>query len=258
MENDRLQRMMVASKVRVIDIVEATGVDPKTVQRWLKGRIPHPRHRQAMSSLLNIREDVLWPSAISKRRVNSSQSDEVVSAYPHRADVPADEWWQLFLQAKHHIDLLGYAISFLPEQHPKLIPLLKEKSKASCKIRIALADPTCKHVLERDEEEQLGGTLPDTIRSSIYLFRELWGCEGIEICYHDTPLYNSLFRFDDEMFVTPHLYGLHGSKAPLIHLHCLGSYGIFANFAAHFEAVWAAATSIEQISVLAKKKLEKG
>jgi hypothetical protein len=47
------------------------------------------------------------------------------------------------------------------------------------------------------------------------------------------------------MFVTPHLYGLHGSKAPLLHLRQLESQGIFANFAAHFEAVWATGMIVE-------------
>ena len=257
MENDRLQKMMSASKVSADAIVEITGVDPKTVQRWTNGRIPHPRHRRVIANLLNIREDVIWPIDGNEKATNPSQTNEIIAAYAHRADVPPDEWWQLFSKAKHHIDLLGYAMSFLPEQHPKLVSLLKEKSKASCKIRIALADPTCRHVLERDEEEQLGGTLPALIRSTIYLFRELWNYEGIEICYHTTPLYNSLFRFDDEMLVSPHLYGLHGSKAPLIHLRCLGSYGMFANFAMHFEAVWASATSIEQISTQSQKRPER-
>jgi hypothetical protein len=137
-------------------------------------------------------------------------------------------------------------MSFLPEQHPRLVSLLKEKSMASCKIRIALADPTCGHVQERDAEERLGGTLPDLIRSTVYLFRELWHIDGIEIRYHTTPLYNSIFRCDNEMFVTPHLYGLHGSKAPLLYLRRLEEDGIFANFIDHFEVVWKSATVVEQ------------
>jgi hypothetical protein len=48
------------------------------------------------------------------------------------------------------------------------------------------------------------------------------------------------------MFVTPHLYGLHGSKAPLLHLRRLGPQGIFAKFAAHFDAVWATTAPVEQ------------
>jgi hypothetical protein len=134
---------------------------------------------------------------------------------------------------------------FLPEQHSRLVDLLKEKSQASCKVRIAIADPTSIDVQRRDEEEQLGGTLPARIQTTLYHFRDLRKCDNIEIRYHTTPMYNSVFRFDEEMFVTPHLYGLHGSKAPLLHLRRLGSHGIFANFAAHFENLWATTTLVE-------------
>jgi len=57
------------------------------------------------------------------------QTAEVIEAYAHRADVPASAWWQLLLQAQNQIDFLGYAMLFLPEQHPRLIDLLKEKSR---------------------------------------------------------------------------------------------------------------------------------
>jgi len=129
-------------------------------------------------------------------------------------------------------------MQFLPEQHSRLESLLQEKAANGCKIRIALADPTSAVVQMRDEEEQLGGTLPARIRTTLYHFRGLNNLAGIEMRYHSTIMYNSVFRFDNEMFVTPHLYGLHGSKAPLLHLRCLGSSGLFVNFAAHFEAVW--------------------
>lgn len=147
-------------------------------------------------------------------------------------------WWALFVQAQEHIDLLANAMLFIPEQHAGLIPLLKEKGATSCKVRIAFADPICEMVRIRDEEEGLGGTLPGRIKNCLYHFQSLLGHPGIEIHYHSTPLYNSLFRFDNEMFVTPHLYSLHGSKAPLLHLRRLEEDGLFDNFVSHFEAVW--------------------
>ncbi len=136
---------------------------------------------------------------------------------------------------------------FLPEQHPNLISLLQEKATASCKIRIAIADPTSIDVQRRDEEEQLGGTLPARIQTTLYHFRELHNCPNIEIRYHTTPLYNSVFRFDESMFVTPHLYSLHGSKAPLLHLRRLSPHGIFENFATHFETLWSTTTPVQHM-----------
>jgi hypothetical protein len=127
---------------------------------------------------------------------------------------------------------------FIPEQNAGLVNLLKEKADHGGRIRIALADPECEAIKWRDDEEGLGGTLPGRIRNCLYHFRTIRDVDGIEIRYHSTILYNSLFRGDNEMFVTPHLYALHGSKAPLLHIRRIVQDGVFTNFAAHFEAVW--------------------
>lgn len=247
MANERLKNAMATVHIDIEAITRETDVDPKTVQRWLGGRIPHARHRWKIAKLLKEREDYLWPTDETSNTHATIQTAEIVGAYAHRADVPISLWWKLFQQAQIQIDLLGYAMLFLPEQHPRLISLLKEKAEASCKIRIAIADPTSIDVQRRDDEEELGGTLPARIQSTLYHFRELHNLSNVEMRYHTTPLYNSVFRFDHEMFVTPHLYALHGSKAPLLHLRRLGPDGIFANFATHFETLWSTTTLIENI-----------
>lgn len=244
MGNERLRNAMITAHMDVESLTRAMNVDPKTVQRWLKGRVPHPRHRWEVAKLLKEHEDFLWP--LNEKSVTTMEhTPEIVAAYAHRSDVPAAGWWQLFLQAQKRIDLLGYAMQFLPEQHSRLESLLQEKAANGCKIRIALADPTSAVVQMRDEEEQLDGTLPARIRTTLYHFRGLHNLTGIEIRYHSTVMYNSVFRFDNEMLVTPHLYGLHGSKAPLLHLRFLGASGLFANFATHFEAVWNTTTPLK-------------
>lgn len=53
-------------------------------------------------------------------------------------------------------------------------------------------------------------------------------------------MYNSVFRFDEDMLVTPHMYGTPGYRAPLLHVRRLTSGGIFDAFASHFERVWEA------------------
>jgi len=246
MGNDRLRNAMIAAHVDLDTLTRATSVDPKTVQRWLKGRVPHARYRWKIAELLREHEDFLWPPN-DHIITAATQTAEIVAAYAHRSDVPPAAWWQLFLQAQKQMDLLGYAMQFLPEQHARLETLLREKASDGCKIRIALADPASNAVQMRDEEERLGGTLSARIQTTLYHFRSLHNHEGIEMCYHTTPIYNSVFRFDNEMFVTPHLYGLHGSKAPLHHLRYLGANGIFANFLGHFEAVWATTKPITSL-----------
>jgi hypothetical protein len=80
---------------------------------------------------------------------------------------------------------------------------------------------------------------PHPINSTIKHFIPLVGIKGFEVHYQDIPLYNSIFRFDNEMLVTPHLFATPGSSAPLFHLRKLGSNGLFDRFASHFENVWA-------------------
>jgi hypothetical protein len=60
------------------------------------------------------------------------------------------------------------------------------------------------------------------IRTALQYLGPLHGCEGIEIRLHVAPMYNSIFRFDDDMFVTPHLYGTPGYSVPLLHVRRLG------------------------------------
>lgn len=196
MANERLKHAMAAKHVSVQSIAYETGVDPKTVQRWIGGRVPHARYRAIVAAKLNEREDYLWPEDETEG-ASTTQTAEILAAYGHRADVSPAAWWQLFTQATQQIDLLGYAMHFLPEQLPDLPHLLIEKAKQSCRVRIAIGDPDSPRILERDAEEQLGGTLPARIRATLHHFRELSGCPGIEIHYHTAPLYNSVFRCGD-------------------------------------------------------------
>jgi hypothetical protein len=67
----------------------------------------------------------------------------------------------------------------------------------------------------------------------------------VEIRLHDVPLYNAVYRFDDQMLVTPYLYRLHGYQHPLLHIKRLGPAGIFESYAQQFEAIWAEAGALD-------------
>lgn len=107
MTNERLRRAMAAAHVGVEEVSQATRVDPKTVQRWIKGRVPHARHRWAVAELVHEDERYLWPDAEGERTPGSPTTAEVVAAYPHRADVPPERWWTLMVDARRQVDLLA-------------------------------------------------------------------------------------------------------------------------------------------------------
>ncbi len=60
MLNEPLKEALMRAHKTVEDVAQAIGVDPKTVQRWINGRLPHARHRWAVAQLLNMRDDDLW------------------------------------------------------------------------------------------------------------------------------------------------------------------------------------------------------
>ena len=144
------------------------------------------------------------------------------------------------------VDLLGYALLYLPEANPRMTETLRKKAAQGCTIRIALADPDSPEVAQRDAEEGLDGGLRARIRTSLHYLRGLKDSPGAEIRLHHTPMYNTVLRFDDEMIVTPHLYGRPGYNSPLLRLRRLGAGGLFDNLATHFEDVWATAAPVER------------
>ena len=238
MTNERLRAALDRAGVSSEALARTTEVDPKTVQRWVAGRVPHPRHRHLVAARVEEDEDFLWPGA-RRAAPDTDTSSEVVAAYAYRAQLDPRRWWDLFQRAENQIDLLGYTLYFLPQQHPNLAALLRQKAEDGCRVRIALADPASRHVQAREEEEHQAITLVARIESTLQWLQPLLELEEIDARFQDAALYNSVFRFDDQMLVTPHLYATPGHAAPLLHLKSLGPQGLFARFAAHFDGIWA-------------------
>lgn len=61
--NDRLRAAMNHARLDIERVASELGVDAKTVQRWLAGRTPRPRHRWALAELLGADDEGLWPGA---------------------------------------------------------------------------------------------------------------------------------------------------------------------------------------------------
>jgi len=246
MANDRLRAALGRATLTNEQVARQVGVDPKTVQKWLAGRVPHPRHRWAVAQLVDEHEEFLWPNAQRNAADRVGDIAEIVAAFPRRASVDALKWRRLIDQGKQQIDLLGYTAYFLPQLVPEFVDILLEKCEAGCQIRLIIADPECEQVRLRDDEEQEPITLVARIETSLRAYEPLLASSNAELRFQAAPLYNSVFRFDEEMFVTPHLYATPGHSAPLLHLRRIGPNGMFARFASHFEGIWADTTPVTQ------------
>lgn len=244
MVNDRLRRAMAGQGMEPETLARKLGVDPKTVQRWLGGRVPHPRHRWKICEMFGQSEPYFWPAVLAGAS-GALHTAEIAAAYAHRADVPSQLWTGMLEGARRNIDLLGYSMSFFPEQHSGLAPALEEKCAGGLKMRIALANPDSAEVESRDGLERLSGTLPNRIRATIIQLESLFANSGVEIRLHEVPLYNAVYRFDDQMLVTPYLYRLHGYQHPLLHIKRLGPAGIFEAYARQFEVIWTESRALD-------------
>jgi hypothetical protein len=139
--------------------------------------------------------------------------------------------------------MLVFAGLFLHEHDPKLVRKLTRKARDGVAIRLLLGDPDSVAVACRGDEEKIGDALAYRIRNVLHLYEPLRDVAGLEARLHSTTLYNSVFRFDTEMLVTMHVYGLLGAHAPLMHLRQLGEGDLFTTYAESFERVWSAATA---------------
>jgi hypothetical protein len=245
MANTRLRTAMLRAGLDAQGLAAAVGVDAKTVDRWVGGRTPHRRSRLTVAEALGEDEATLWPSARPDQGVGAPAISEVVGAYAHRADIPQDLWVSLLAGARQRIDLLGYAYPFVLELTPDAARRVATKAAAGVLVRMAFADPDCAHVEERDGLEQLNGSLSGRIRNALSFLGELTGVENVVIGLHQVHLYNSIFRFDDQMIVTPYLYRARGYQHPALHLRKLSGHGIFESFAEQFTEIWATVRPLE-------------
>lgn len=237
--NDALRRAFAEARLRETDVAAAVGVDPKTVQRWLAGRVPHPRHRWAVADLLRQDERDLWPDPDD---LGGQHYREIKASYPHRSAVPRAAWRQLFAGADYEIDILVYAALFLAED-VELTRLLADKARAGVTARLLLADPDSPRMTDRGTEEGIGGAVAARVRNAVALFQPLLQADGIEARQHETILYNSIFRADDEMLINPQVHGIAAAHAPVLHLRRVDPGGMFDTYAASFERVWAGTTT---------------
>lgn len=166
------------------------------------------------------------------------ETNQVVTFYPHRADTPKHLWMDLLVSAQENIDLFANASLFLPEENPEAIDILKKKATGGTSVRILLGDPTHPAMELRGREERLFEAIPGRIRMALAYYRPLVGVEGIEFRLHGTSLYNSIFRYDDQMLVNQHIYGTYGYMAPILHLRKVAGADLFDTYMKSFELIW--------------------
>ncbi|MFE3182779.1 XRE family transcriptional regulator [Streptomyces violascens] len=238
--NERLRSVLAQRGMSPESLAEACEVDPKTVGRWLGGRVPHARHRFSVAQYLRVEESFLWPAPQRGSRQPSVVGAELVGAFQNRASVPREMWLSLLREAETEIAVLVFSGTFFAQSNPHVAKMLAERAVNGVRVRLCFGDPTGQAVAVRGREEGIGDTLAAKIRASLTYYRPLLPQAGCEVRLHDTTLYTSLFRYDDTLLVNPHVYGQPASANPLLHLKRADSAGWFDTYAESFNTVWAA------------------
>ena len=237
MPNDRLRKTLHANGYTEETLAEELGVSVKTVQRWVSpGRTPHRKTAYRAAKILEVPANWLWPDL--EKEAATSPASEVVAFYPHRSETPKQLWMDLLLSAKERIDLFANASLFLPEDNPESIDIIRHKAQTGVAVRILLGDPDTPAMKLRGEEERLYEGLIGRIRMALAYYRPLVDVEGITFHLHGTALYNSIFRYDDQMLINQHIYGTYGYMAPILHLRRVEGADLFDTYMRSFEMVW--------------------
>jgi hypothetical protein len=239
MPNERLRRAIQHAGLRLEDIAEHVEIDVKTAERWItKGRVPHARNRARTAELLCVDELDLWPEAAEGRNGRSASDGEVLRIYAQRGSVPSERWSELLETTTERLDLLAHAGLFLPDSRSDFASVVRQKAEAGVQVRLLYGDPDGDAVALRGSEEGIGDGLAARIRLVLTYMREAIECPGVAVRLHDTTLYNSLYRYDDELLVNSHAYGTPAGNSPVLHLRRLPGGRLFDHYMASFERVW--------------------
>lgn len=238
--NERLRGALAQQRISAAELGKQIGVDEKSVQRWMStGRRPHARNQRAAASALGVSPAYLWPgSEHHDTYVSPGSRSEIVATYPDRASVPQTVWRTLLERAEEHIDVLVFSGTFLAQSNPRLPAMLGRRAAAGAKVRLCFGDPDSAAVALRGEEEGIGSALGAKIQASLSYFTDLAHAPGCEVRLHGCALYASIFRYDSDAMINPHIWGSPASANPLLHIRDAGEDSMFDKYAESFEKVW--------------------
>lgn len=237
MANEALRAALASARVSVRDVALKIDVDEKTVARWVadEARTPHPRHRWAVSELLGVGEDVLWPEAV-RQAIKTGADREIVTVYPFRSAMPRSLWKDLIAAASRTVICAGYTSYFLWTEVPNLRAVLRRKVEAGASVRFLLGDPDSEITRERERIEDVPLTVSTRINVSLDQLAKVGA--PVDVRLGDRHVALSVWIFDDDMIVCTHLADLLGHDSPTLHIRRRQDGGLYDRYAEHVAHLW--------------------
>ncbi|MFB4304542.1 XRE family transcriptional regulator [Actinomadura sp. GTD37] len=193
---------------------------------------------------MGVDEGMLWPEAVRKN-MKTGPDREVIAVYPYRSACPKSVWRRLISEANKELTFAGYTNYFLWLEIPNLRDVLRRKAERGCRVRFLVGDPDSEVTRHREELEGVPLTVGTRIRITLDELSKIITVPGVEARYGDDHIAMSLFIFDDEMLVTPHLANLVGHDSPMLHVQRQQEDGLYDRFAYHAAALWNGGRAIE-------------
>ncbi|WP_435649566.1 XRE family transcriptional regulator [Kitasatospora purpeofusca] len=242
--NNELRQAMAEASLTPRQLASRIGVTPKTVERWVSdaSKVPHQKNKTDACAALGVDEKLIWPNAV-RAAIKTGPDREVLATYPYRSACPRSVWGQLIEGAENEIFLAGYTNYFVWLEQPELHRTLRQKAENGCRVRFLLGDPESEVTRQRERIEDVALTVSTRIRITLENLAKLSSVEGVEARFSSVDdganhVGLSVFRFDNDALVTPHLARVVGHDSPMLHLRKCQDSGIFDRFADHAEELW--------------------
>lgn len=236
--NEDLRRALLRARLSEEDVAARLGVDPKTVRRWLEGRVPYLRYRWSLAAILGTDEADLWPQL----RAAGLRSTGLRAVYPHRDAVPREAWLRLFGSAQREIAILEGGGCLLAD-HEGLAELLAERAQAGVAIRICLAKPTVGESADGAGGEK-AGSVTGRAGSALDSLAPLRESAEVEIRLHRVELFQRLYRSDDRLLISQTVYGIPAGQAPVFYLDQANSSELAITYLNAFDGIWSSASPL--------------
>jgi hypothetical protein len=229
--NEPLCRALVRARLTEDDVAARLEVDPKTVRRWLEGRVPYLRHRWALAAMTGEDETDLWPQL----RADRTRPKEVVAIYPSRDAVPSGVWLRLYCSARHDIGILARDGYFVAEM-PGVLTVLAERARAGVRVRICLADPVAPFL--RNDTGQPVGEPPARREGQPEQYASLTADGAAELRRYQVEQYAMICYADSQFLVSQHVYGIPAGQVPVLHLQRTSPSDMTTAYMDSFERAW--------------------
>jgi hypothetical protein len=211
--------------------------DPKTAERWISvDRIPHRATRLKLTALLGVNEVDLWPTLAGDARPAPEES-ELLYLFESRSAITRTVWEALIAGVQDSMDVLVFSGAFLVEQY-NLVPVIRQKAAQGVRFRFLVGDEKSPAVIQRAIDEGTPGGLEGRIQLMRRYLSEVSGLAGVEVRTHGTILYNSIYRFDDQLLVNGHAHGALAGQSPVMHLKQRPTGPMWQHYMRSFERTW--------------------